>query len=212
MGKIKGKGGITRLMAICITRGPDSPQRARALIRDHNVDVKEKDHESRLALHHALGARERYLYHRVYKWYETPLNYDLVRVLIETYPLGRKVRDVRGRIPLHQACDKYVPAEVIKLVLGVYSAGLEDAPCSSFSPLTLTALAREKAVKENACAAKRVADALMVIAKSNTGRKECFSAGALAVLITLSREKAVKEYVEAALSVAKAYNQITNLL
>ena len=55
MGKVRNKRGITRLMAICITRGPDSPQRALSLIRDHKVDVRATDKKGRTALYHALG-------------------------------------------------------------------------------------------------------------------------------------------------------------
>jgi hypothetical protein len=57
MGKVKGKKGITRLMAICITCGSLSTQRALSLIKDHTVGVKAKDNQGRTALHHALGVR-----------------------------------------------------------------------------------------------------------------------------------------------------------
>ena len=87
--KEKGEGGITRLMAICITRGPDSPQRARALIRDHDVDVRATDDQGRIALHHALGAR--------YDSYDrgmapdhwpdkTPINIENADVVSKSYP------------------------------------------------------------------------------------------------------------------------------
>jgi len=59
MGRRRGKGGITRLMAVCITRGPLSPQRARSLIQDHNASLREKDDRGRTALHHALGVRHK---------------------------------------------------------------------------------------------------------------------------------------------------------
>jgi len=53
MGKVRGKKCRTRLMAICAIRGSLSPQRALALIRDHNVDVRARDDEGRTALHYA---------------------------------------------------------------------------------------------------------------------------------------------------------------
>jgi hypothetical protein len=92
MGKVKGKRGITRLMAICITRGPDSPQRARALIQYHKVDVTAKDDYGRTALHLALGLR----IDDIDSWHvKTTINLDLIKVLVKASPEVVKIKDCR---------------------------------------------------------------------------------------------------------------------
>ena len=78
MGQRKSKQGITRLMAICLTRGSLSPSRALALIRDHNVTVNVKDNLGRTALLCALGLTIGYWNIR-----PTPINIELIHVLAE---------------------------------------------------------------------------------------------------------------------------------
>jgi hypothetical protein len=123
MGKRRNKRGITRLMAICITRGSLSPQRARALIRDHNVNVRATDFLGRTALHHALGSR-------YYKdpWYtqSIPINVELVRVLLEMDPDCVKEKDKDGFLPLHTACNVNAPLSVIKLLVDIYPEGVKE--------------------------------------------------------------------------------------
>jgi ankyrin repeat protein len=120
MGGIKGKRGITRLMAICITRGSLSPQRAKALIQDHTADVKAKDEYGRTALHFALGAREWYD-----AWPIVPLNTDLIHVLAEMYPEGLKEK-YGGYLLLHSAIEKNAPFDVIKLLIDVYPDAVKE--------------------------------------------------------------------------------------
>ena len=73
-------------MAICITRGSLSPQRAQALIRDHNVDPTVRDDIGRTALNHALGSRYSYD-----PWPDNPINIDLIRVLLDMNSWGKQV-------------------------------------------------------------------------------------------------------------------------
>ena len=119
MGKMKGKGGITRLMAVCITRGSLSPQRARALIRDHNVDVKAKDDLGRTALHLALGAeRSERMRIKYDPWPRcTPINTKLIHVLLEMDPDAVKEMNNHGSLPLYFACANNAPFEDIKLLI-----------------------------------------------------------------------------------------------
>jgi ankyrin repeat protein len=196
MGKVRGEGGVTRLMAVCITRGSLSPQRARALIRDHNVDVKATDEFGRTALHYALA-------------YKTPINTDLIRVLIEACPDLVKMMDVNRQHPLYDACISNAPFDVIKLFIDIYPEGFKDVSLNKLSPSTLVALAKEKTVKENGDAARRVAFALGKIAKSETGVQSCIDAGAPLVLTELAKEKAVKEKSVAARNVAWALRNIS---
>ena len=115
MGKRRGKGGITRLMAICITRGLDSPERALALIRNHNADIKEMDDEGRTALHLALGVQQ---WNLIDPWPESkPLNIDLIRVLIDMDEEALKVKNKWNNLPLHIVCYKNASYDVIKLIL-----------------------------------------------------------------------------------------------
>jgi ankyrin repeat protein len=113
MGRRKGTNGITRLMAVCISRGPDSPQRARALIRDHNVNVNETDNQGRTALHYALNAKQ---YDNLLS--ETiPINIELIHVLVNTSSSKELIVDKFGKIPLHYACQSNAPFEVIKCLV-----------------------------------------------------------------------------------------------
>jgi hypothetical protein len=204
MGKVRGKGGMTRLMAICITRGSLSTQRVRALIRDHNVDVKARDNQGRTALHLAVGA---HFYSDPWSM-NPPINTDLIRVLIEACPELVKMRDKNARHPLYYACKANAPFDVIKLFIDTYPEEIEDVPYDQLSPSTLVALAKEKAVKENGDAAEDVATALGNIAKSETGRQTCIDAGAPLALTELAKKKAVKENSEAAGTVSWALGNI----
>ena len=144
MGKVRGKSGITRLMAICITRGPDSPQRARALIRDHDVDVREKNEKGRTALHLALGARieKSLLKWNVYKedmWPDdTPISIELIHVLLEVYPDSVKEKNRHGFLPLHIVCEKNAPIDVIKLLIDVYPDGVKEKNINDSLPLHIS--------------------------------------------------------------------------
>jgi ankyrin repeat protein len=136
MGKVKGKNGITRLMAICITRGSLSPQRARALITDHTVDVNETDSGGRTALYHALGA----IRCRSDRWpIDIPLSAELIHVLFEMDPKGVLRKDQFSSIPFHYACQKNAPIDVIKLFLtNDYKESVKIKDSNSSLPLHLS--------------------------------------------------------------------------
>jgi hypothetical protein len=204
MGKVRGKRGITRLMAICITRGSLSTQRALSLIRDHTVDVKARDDQGRTALHHALGA---HFYSDTWSM-NPPINTDLIRVLIEAYPDLVKMKDDQERHPLYYAFQNKAPFDIIKLFIDIYPEGFKDVSLDKLSPSTLVALAKEKAVKEYGDAAGNIARALRHITNSKTGRQSCIAAGAPLALTELAKEKAVKENSEAAEDVAYALRNI----
>jgi ankyrin repeat protein len=178
MGRRRNKRGITRLMAICITRGSLSPQRARALIRDHNVDVRARDDEGRTALHYTLA-------------YKNSINTDLIRVLIEACPELVKLKDGKRNLPLYNAFANNAPFDVIKLLIYIYPEGLQYVPFETLPPSTLVALAKEKAVKENEDAAENVAEALYNIALSESGRQACINSGAPSALVLLSQQEVV---------------------
>ena len=114
MGKRRGKDGITRLMAVCIARGPLSSQRARALIHDHSADVKEIDDKGMTALHHALQKSN------------FPIFIELVQVLLELFPQGLKVRDNNGNLPIHFACSSNSPINVVKLLISTFPEGVRE--------------------------------------------------------------------------------------
>lgn len=119
MGQRRCYDGITRLMAVCIVGGKDSPGRALSLIRDHNANVKEKDDLGRTALHHALGARPYWE-----KLDDKPINIELVRALIRIYPEGLHQKDNNGSLPIHLVCFRTTPSvELIKLIMEAYPGG-----------------------------------------------------------------------------------------
>jgi hypothetical protein len=204
MGKVRGKGGITRLMAICATRGSLSSQRALSLIRDHNVDVRATDNQGRTALHYALRAGT----FSDPLSMNPPINTDLIRVLIEACPDLVKMKDYNTRHPLYDACISNAPFDVIKLFIDIYPEGFKDISLNKLSSSTLVALAKEKAVKENCVAAGTVALALIKISMRNAGIQSCIDIGAPFALVALSDEKSVKEYGYAALNVARALSNI----
>jgi ankyrin repeat protein len=118
MGKVKGKGGITRLMAICITRGPDSPQRALSLIRDHTIDISAKDDNGRTALYHALNTRRNNNEETI------PINIELIKVLITACPKLVQEVDHFDKYPIYTAaCESLASIEVIDLLLKSYPEG-----------------------------------------------------------------------------------------
>jgi hypothetical protein len=209
MGKVRGKEGITRLMAVCITRGSLSSQRALSLIRDHNVDVKARDDKGRTALHHAVGSMD--FDNDLFSNEKTSIsiNTDLIRVLIEACPDLVKMMDEKRQHPLYYACKANAPFDIIKLLIDTYPEGIEDVSLDKFSLSTLVALAKEKAVKENGEAAWNVSWALGKIACSEPGRQSCIDAGATLALTILAKEKAVKEYSNAAGNVAYALGYIS---
>jgi ankyrin repeat protein len=133
MGQVKGKGGITRLMAVCITRGSLSPQRAKALIRDHNANALSQDQFGWTALHFSVGTD--YNDYRLFN----DINIDLIRVLVEMTPETLRVKDRQGRLPLHTLLynsAKAVSIDVIKLLL-VYPDGAKEKDKSGMLPLHL---------------------------------------------------------------------------
>ena len=204
MGKVRRKNGLTRLMAICATHGSLSPQRALALIRDHNVDVRARDDEGRTALHYALNGCT-----FSDPWPKNnPINTELIRVLIEACPELVKLRDGKKRLPLYYACREYAPFDVIKLLLYIHPEGLQYVPFETLPPSTLVALAKEKVVKENGVAAGDVASALSFFAVSESGCQICINAGATLALTELARQNAVKEDSDAAWYAAYALRNI----
>jgi hypothetical protein len=84
MGRRKGMNGITRLMAICITRGSLSRQRALALIRDHNVNLSAKDDNGRTPIHIA---------------FEKNLSKNIIKYLHDLYPNGLEINGRYGYLP-----------------------------------------------------------------------------------------------------------------
>jgi ankyrin repeat protein len=266
MGKVKGKQGITRLMAICITRGPDSPQRALSLIRDHKVNVRATDKNGRTALHLALGIR----IHNIDSWpYNTTINLDLIKVLVKASPEVVKIKDDRVQTALQYAlglkfhcrhhyyceCSEYdyfsqwpehialnldlirilveaCPNAVnikdddghnlmyevfrqnssysaIKVLIDAYPMGLTESALEDVHPTTLTALAKEKSVKENGYSTGNIAYELGRSAYMDPGRQECIDAGATLALVEMLKTQVAKTNQEIVQHVAKALMNIS---
>ena len=137
MGKRRGRNGITRLMAVCITSGSLSKQRAEALIRDHKANLMDIDKKKRTALHHALGAR-----FNNDPWPQREgiaKNLELIQSLLHIgtskrlFPKLLQLKDSQNRVPLHFACGKY-PFEIIDKIINMAScdeAGLPIAAVKS---------------------------------------------------------------------------------
>ena len=207
MGKKKGKRGINRLMAVCITHGSLSIMRAQALIQDHGVDINEKDDRGRNVLHLALGAN----YYEPWPHDEfTTVNGDLVRFLMKLNPDLAKVKDNDGMYPLFWAL-RYASYDLMMQILTVYPKALfEMDRIRGTSVLTLTALAGERITKDSTAAAKIVGEALFDHASRNVYvEQECIDAGVPAALVALAKEKTVKKFVAAAKEVANALFAIT---
>jgi hypothetical protein len=246
-------------MAVCITRGSLSPQRAASLIRDHNADVKEKDDKGRTALHLALGAR--HVYHirnpmsRLVNRFlvdpendddeidannvhdiddnddhdidddvddnddddvdddnddesdlwsaDTPINFELIRVLLKADPEGVKVKDKKGKIPLHSVCESKSPYAAFEVIFNAYPDGLivrdkegnipfEYAPTSVIISFIL-----EKVAKGDGVALRLIASLLPRLAL-NLNDKLFTDSGFPAALMVLAQEKTVMKNETAA--------------
>jgi hypothetical protein len=213
MGKVKGKGGITRLMAICITRGPDSPQRARALIQYHKVDVTAKDDQDRTALHHAFNLRSK----DKDRWEKDPwprnipINFDVIRVLITLCPSLALYEDIDKKFPIYHAIFARAPYDIIKLLFCACSYGLSDKLYSYLPNSTVILLAHEPLVKEDETATLKVVFMLIGIidtSYSSKSQAECIVSGIPLALTTLAHLKAVKGKDFVAKSIAKALTKI----
>ena len=195
MGQRKSKQGITRLMAICLTRGSLSPSRALALIRDHNVTVNVKDNLGRTALLCALGLTIGYWNIR-----PTPINIELIHVLAEA-----SSSDEINKIPftllsapaLVALLSHKVVKENVELVKKVVEALLNITKKTTAGPqacidagaaAALVSLSREQAIKKDYSALSTIAEALMNLSASNAGCQSCIDAGAASALSDISRE------------------------
>ena len=196
MGQRKSKQGITRLMAICLTRGSLSPSRALALIRDHNVTVNVKDNLGRTALLCALGLTIGY-----WNIVPTPINIELIHVLAEA-----SSSDEINKIPftflsapaLVALSSHKVVKENVELVKKVIEALLNITKKTTAGPQTcidagataaLVSLSREQAIKKDYSALSTIAEALMNLSASNAGCQSCIDAGAASALSDISRER-----------------------
>jgi hypothetical protein len=267
MGKVKGKGGITRLMAICITRGPDSPQRALSLIKDHKVNVTAKDDNGRTALHLALGIRiddidswpvnttinldlikvlvkaspevvkikdcrvqtalqyalglkfhcRRHRYDCVCRLYDyfslwpehIALNLDLIRILVEACPNAVNIEDYDGHNLMYEVFHQKSSYSTIKVLIDAYPMGLTESALYFVPPTTLTALAKEKSVKENGYSAENIAYALGRRAYMDPGRQACIDAGATLALVEMLKTRVAKTNQKIVDCVAEALMNIS---
>jgi ankyrin repeat protein len=147
MGRRKNKQGITRLMAICATSGSLSPQRARALIRDHNVDVKARDDKGRTALHYALGVR----YSSDLWTNDVPISCNLLRVLLEAHPQFVFEKDERGYLPIHYVCEFKYSCDIINLFIASVDKKTLHLACAngaSFDEISLLLKTYPQGAKE----------------------------------------------------------------
>jgi len=112
MGQVRGKNGVTRLMAVCLAGGSHSSSRAQALIREHNANIKEKDDLGQSALDIALGSE--YFHERAVKHNNT--NTDLVRLLVKLDPSTLD----RSRDSLLRACSNGASLELIRFLHDTY--------------------------------------------------------------------------------------------
>jgi hypothetical protein len=197
MGKVRGKEGITRLMAICTIRGSLSPSRALALIRDHNVTVNVKDNLGRTALLCALGLT---IIHGYYHIDPTPINIELIHVLAEASSSDEinKIPFTLLSAPALVALSSHkVVKENVELVKKVIEALLNITKKTTAGPqacidagaaAALVSLSREQAIKKDYSALSTIAEALMNLSASNAGLQSCIDAGAASALSDISRE------------------------
>ena len=214
-GQSRGRG-ITRLMDVCINRGPHSPVHARTLMQNQNADpIEVVDENGQTALHHALRVRHDHDADDdndndddavVYP--QAEVNLELVRVLLELRPDAARVKDDEGKSPLYLAITSKAPFEIIKLVYDAYPGALlaEDRNGKNAlryaSIAVLVAFAKEEAVKENDEAVEIVVEEIMKFARNDAHNLSCVEAGAAAVLTTLARLETVTENGKVAGSIA----------
>jgi len=196
MGQRKSKQGITRLMAICLTRGSLSPSRALALIRDHNVTVNVKDNLGRTALLCALGLTIIGTYYNIVP---TPINIELIHVLAEAsssdeinkIPFRALSAPALVALSSHKVVKENVELvkKVIEALLNITKTTAGAQTCiDAGATAALVSLSREQAIKKDDSAIRRVAEALMNLSASNAGRQSCIDAGATSALSDISRE------------------------
>lgn len=108
--RVCGSSTSASLKSICVTRGPDSPDRARALFQADKSCIKKRDFYGHGALYFALASDE----HDVN---DVPVNVDLVRALVEMDPDALQETDTENSLPIHIACqNKFIPLEVVKIL------------------------------------------------------------------------------------------------
>jgi len=219
MGSIKGKGGITRLMAICICRGSLSPQRGRALIRDHNADALAQDDYGRTALHYALGVDVPSGF-RIKN--TAPINDELIYVLLDTNPEAVYMKDKDGRLPFHSACEHGASFKVVYFIYMLYPSALTSDvddrygrnPINLISSATLlVVLIRENTELVNEFTVEIVSSALSRTTFDYFYKQRedpaAFSASVITELLTdLARNKFVKVNASAVKNVAKALENV----
>jgi len=137
MGQVRGKNGITRLMAIAITRGSLSLDRAKALIRDHNADPIERDDFGRAALHHSLGSKHA-KDAQVNNLFDCnkSLNVELTRYLITVSSQVLSIK-VSGKTPLHLALENNAPIDILKLLIEKCPEALKERDYDELLPCHL---------------------------------------------------------------------------
>lgn len=58
-----------------------------------------------------------------------------IQLLFDTYPDGVRVRDGRGRVPLHYACRSKIPMKLIRQLLSYYPGSVFVPCCHGYLPL-----------------------------------------------------------------------------
>lgn len=71
-------------------------------------------------------------------------NVDVVKALVEAFPLAAKSFDHSARLPLHHACFHGCSVEVIRVLVGAYPTGLEKKDVFEKTPLILAGSSSSK--------------------------------------------------------------------
>ena len=189
-----------RLRAICLTRGSLSPERARALIKDHNVDVRAKDFRGRTALHHAVGADDTiHKYSNDDKQNKAPviLNLDLIRVIVDAYPESILQADDKdwsgGHLPIYYAIHCNASFDILKFLFEQHPMTLRNLSLEKLSIFTLLSLSVDKQILELPDVLINVVRVIGSKVSEESTRFTTINAGTHSVLIKLCKEPLVKE-------------------
>jgi hypothetical protein len=113
-----------------LKQGPVTVEKINELIASHTENPKHSDINNALLLHRACGA--------IYFGDKSHLqSVEVIKVLLDAYPVAAEVKDTWNRTPLHWALQQGASVEVIKMLLDAYPAAAELKDTGNNTPLHL---------------------------------------------------------------------------